>query len=174
MLALMGIVLIATSMSAVITPGMAQASGYVEIVNRGSGKCMTIQNGSVGAGAVLIQQTCNSLPYQKWMLIGGPSGTSEIYSPYSGLCMSWTYLSPVSNGQEMDQQACGGIPYDQLTLWVLTNVTTTPVRTVMIRLNGYDACMDLEDGWTWDGVAMQIWECNPNTNNQKWNLYPTV
>ena len=52
MLAFIGTVLIATSMSAVVSPGMAQASGYVEIVNRGSGKCMTIQNGSVSAGVV--------------------------------------------------------------------------------------------------------------------------
>ena len=64
---------------------MPGPGGY-EIVNRGSGQCLTISGASTGAGAQLVQYPCYGLSYQLWNL-----GTLSYYSSqgissvYSGL-----------------------------------------------------------------------------------------
>ena len=49
-------------------------SGYAEIVNRGSGLCLTVNYYSTAPTASLVQYTCYGDPAQQWYLGGAASG----------------------------------------------------------------------------------------------------
>nr|WP_308065592.1 RICIN domain-containing protein [Streptomyces sp. LBUM 1483] len=56
--------------------------GTFSLVNINSGKCMDIQNGSLNAGAAIIQWPCTGAGNQRWTFSG-----SAVVSARSGLCL---------------------------------------------------------------------------------------
>jgi len=159
---------IALAASAVIftaEPSFAVYSGWLEIFNRGSGKCVTASGGSA-----VVQQYCDSLASQYWQEIGSPGGIVQFQNAATGLCLTAPY--PV-NGAPVGQVDCHQYPPPPGQLWLLTHVTQlSPSAEVAMFQVFSNSCLDLENGQTQDGVPMQVWTCNPNTNNQKWDVYP--
>ena len=163
MSALLGAIVLATA-SALASTGPAYAVSYgAEIYNHGSGKCVTVQNGSTAMGAPIVQEPCTSAPGQHWVFLGQTGGMRQIYSLDSGLCMFATNLT---NASPIVQEPCSFID----TTWSFTDLGTPlhPVR--IMKIWGTNTCLDLENGWTFDGLQLQVWSCNSNTNNQKWDV----
>ena len=47
----------------------------------------------------------------------------------------------------------------------------TPSRGYTFESNFANYCLDLENGWSSFGVSMQVWQCNPRTRNQDWDVF---
>lgn len=37
-----------------------------------------------------------------------------------------------------------------------------------------DYCLDLENGNRADGAKVQVWQCDPNNQNQQWLMFPWI
>jgi len=139
---------------------------WVEIFNRGSGKCLTATG---GVGTVIVQMSCDGQTTQMWRQIGLSGSLVEFQNFWSGSCM---IEANQLNGAPVRQANCFVYPLYIGETWLLTHVTNIPPAQIAV-IQGFDnSCLDLENGDTRDGVPLQVWRCNPNTDNQKWDIYP--
>jgi hypothetical protein len=97
------------------------------------------------------------------------AGDDEIENLDTGRCAAYSSLA---NGAPLIQTLCGFVVGSEF--WKLSHLGTDGAyQTYSFRVSLSNYCMDLENGSTSDGVPLQVWTCNPNTNNQKWDLYAT-
>ena len=82
-----------------MVPLTAQDTGTFEIVSVGSGKCLTVENGSVDDGARLVQWDWEGTPNQKWRLIRDEQGELVIEAKQSRKVL--TRAKAASKAQEL-------------------------------------------------------------------------
>ncbi len=138
----------------------------VEIANYGTGKCLTVQNGSLAFGAPVIQSICDNLSGQQWIFLGTHGGIQQVYNLRSGLCMEATSFA---NSAPVVQDSCGS--GEAGIFWAITDLTAPfPQRKIILKNYTASTCLDLENGDISDGVPLQVWQCNSRTNNQLWRV----
>lgn len=170
--ALLGAALLACSIGVFAFAAPASANfGYFEIMNAGSHKCLAVPNNGYETYDPIIQTTCGAYG-TKWrdQYYQGPTGSGSGWirtvQNLDGdmLCM---FATGLYNGAPVAQNYCG---FGSGMFWDMgPDRYPQPTQfTVPIKQYGTNYCLDLENGQTQDGVPMQVWQCNPNTNNQKW------
>jgi hypothetical protein len=161
------------AVTAFVSGGVAHATNFgVTISNRGSGKCLTVPNASTTSGTAIVQWICDTddVRGQHWAF-EGQSGTAfrQVLSLDTGLCMDATGFG---NGNPVVQTSCG--TGDAGLFWTITDLQPPTSTSRLIRLQSSEAtsvCLDLSNGDIHNGVPMQVWQCNANTDNQKWNVF---
>jgi hypothetical protein len=161
-------VLLAVVIAAVMSiadPGQAVNNG-VQIWNRGSHKCVSVQGGSTAPLTPLVQEPCANAFGQHWIFLGDVGGIRQLYSLDTGLCAR---IQSFTNAGAVVQDSCG--TGDAGLFWAITDLSVPfPQRRVIFKSSTTNFCLDLENGELWDGLPMQVWQCNSNTNNQKWDV----
>jgi hypothetical protein len=160
------------AVSALAGGSVAHAASFgVTISNRGTGKCLTVPNASHTSGTPIIQWICDiaNVRGQHWVF-QGPTNTvfRQVLSLDTGLCME---AAGFGNGAPVMAASCGSGHAG--LFWTITDLVT-PRRHRVIRLQSSvmtSVCLDLENGDIHNGVPLQVWQCNSNTNNQKWNVF---
>lgn len=133
----------------------------VQISNAGSGKCLTVVDGSRAVEAPVVQMPCGDRPGQHW-IFGGPSKEFlHVQNVDTGLCLTPTGFA---NGDPVVQRRCDDFAR---TYWSRTELSGSPAR-IILKSADQPVCLDLENGDASDGVPLQVWECDPSTDNQKW------
>jgi Ricin-type beta-trefoil lectin domain len=152
-----GLVLGATPASATIR----NTPGYVHLMNSGSGKCID----ATDSGAV--QWRCLNTFNEEWQFVDINGGfVLEVVSHASGECLTREEDS-AANGTPVVLAPCAPADHPLLTQSWLPSSDPSSSHFQLISW-GFEKCLDLENGNTSDGVPMQVWDCNDNTNNQRW------
>src|ERR1051326_3673097 len=140
----------------------AYADTLTQIDNTGSHKCVTAVNGTG-----LVQLPCTNITGQNWIFLGTPGGIRQIENLDTGLCM---LITNFANGAPVVLSSCGS--GNQGLFWSFTDLNPPfPVgRRFILKSATANFCLDLEHGEVQDWVPMQVWGCNSNTNNQKWDV----
>jgi hypothetical protein len=158
------------AVSALAGSGVAHAADFgVTISNLGTRKCLTVPNASRVSSTPIVQWICDTanVPGQHWVF-QGPSNTvfRGALSLDTGLCVE---ASGFDNGAPVIEASCGS--WHAGLFWTITDLVTPRPTSRIIRLQSSvktSVCLDLENGDVHDGVPLQVWQCNSNTNNQKW------
>jgi ricin-type beta-trefoil lectin protein len=163
-----------TSMAALAVAGggVASAASGAEITNMGlaeigHGACLTAQ---AAPGTAITQETCANTANQQWIYIGTPTDNNpiQIQNIGTGQCMG---ASAFGNAAPVVQVSCGaqgiGSYWNRNTLFGLND----PVQGYQFKANFANYCLDLENGLSTLGMSMQVWQCNPRTRNQDWDIF---
>ena len=177
-MAISGLVLGAAPASASIN----NTPGYFHIQNVRSGKCIdaTYPNNDPSAGYAQ-QWRCLNTAFEEWKYVpwtdpfGNRTGLFQIVNGYTGQCLTQfptvttsggVTTSSFQNGSPVVVRPCyGAADYFYQQAWSFGEgggQNQLVSQTYGLR------CLDLSDGDTSDGVPMQVWDCNANTNNQRW------
>lgn len=155
------------STSQPVTPGPVPTGTWVNIVSKGSGKCLDVKGGesALSAGVPLQQWTCWGGTNQKFLL-SPVSGGYKITVRSSGLQLD------VAGGPGATQN---GTPIIQYPYWGGSNETWRVVAGSdgyfqIMPLNS-GSCMDVRAMSVLNGAPVQQWACWGGAN-QKWKLVP--
>jgi len=155
---------------AVAGGGVASASTGAEITNMGlaetgHGACLTAQS----PGTAITQEQCTNAGNQQWVYLGTPTQNNpiQIQNVGTGQCMD---ASAFSNAAPVVQVSCG---VQAIGSYWNRNAAgfNDPVQGYVFKSNFANYCLDLENGWSSFGVSMQVWQCNPRTRNQDWDVF---
>jgi len=156
---------------AVAGGGVASASTGAEITNMGLAEtghaaCLTAQ---APPGTAITQEQCTNSANQQWVYLGTPTQNNpiQIQNVGTGQCMD---ASAFSNAAPVVQVTCG---VQAIGSYWNRNVAgfNDPVQGYIFKANSANYCLDLENGWSSFGVSMQVWQCNPRTRNQDWDVF---
>jgi hypothetical protein len=153
--------------SAVTGAGLANAvTPGVEIANVGSHKCVTALG---GPDFQVVQEPCSSGFGQHWTFKGDanmPNAIRQVYNEDTGWCLQ---ITSFQNAGRVGQGFCGS--GDPGIFWSITNLSVPfPQRRSIYKSYTTNFCLDLENGLLDNGLPLQVWQCNSNTNNQKWDV----
>ena len=81
-----------------------KGSGYFNIVNRNSGKCLDVNGASTADGANIIQWTCNGGNNQQWQWVATGS-YFNLKARHSGKCIN-VVGSSTADGALLEQRTC--------------------------------------------------------------------
>uniref|UniRef100_UPI001F27204A RICIN domain-containing protein n=1 Tax=Streptacidiphilus neutrinimicus TaxID=105420 RepID=UPI001F27204A len=142
------------------TPAAGNGTG-VELVGRGSSRCITVTDGAAEGGKdgkPLELWDCSGAVWQKWTFVldGTPDNRGTIHS--LGLCMDVAGAN-TADGTTVQLANCNGGPAQ---VWTLN--TTQGGDLVSILAN---KCVDAAYQGTGNGTRLQLWDCN-GQSNQKW------
>jgi hypothetical protein len=84
-----------------------QAITFHQFVNRNSGKCMVVTNGSHADNATVVQNTCSSVGHYLWRLEPLDSDYYLIIASHSAKCLTVLGASQ-TDGADTVQQTCHG------------------------------------------------------------------
>jgi hypothetical protein len=136
--------------------------GY-RIVNKNSGKCLDVLEGSKENGARLQQWECldpKSIQNQVYTLRPG-NGSYELIARHSGRCVD-VVNADTANGAGLQQWTCNGFAQQK---W--TGVAAGEYINFVAKHSG--KCMDVTGAGTGNGTLIQQWDCNGSAQ-QKWYL----
>jgi Ricin-type beta-trefoil lectin domain len=152
---------------AVVAAGTAHAtSNGVLIANAGTHKCLTVQGGSTNGLTPIVQMPCTGAFGQHWIFLGSSGGIRQVYSLDTGQCL---LITAFQNFGRVVQDFCG--TGDAGLFWSITDFDVPfPQRRILLKSYTMNFCLDLENGLPDDGLPLQVWQCNPNTNNQRWDV----
>jgi hypothetical protein len=156
---------------AVAGGGAASASGGEQINNMGlvvggpAAPCLTAHTSDAG----ITQEQCAFAANQQWVYLGTPSQNNpiQIQNVGTGQCMDATAFSDAAPVVQVScaTQAIG-------SYWNRNNAAfNDPHQGYTFKSNFANYCLDLENGWSSVGVSMQVWQCNPRTRNQDWDVF---
>lgn len=91
----------------------APTAGYVNIVNRSSGKCLDVNQASTSDMAPIIQWACGSGPNQEWEVVLSGSFI-QLKARHSGTCLDVPGQS-TALGTQLVQYTCNSGPNQQFT-----------------------------------------------------------
>ena len=169
-MAMSGLVLGAAPASATIT----NTPGYFHLENVGSGKCIdaTYPNNDPSAGYAQ-QWRCLNTAFEEWKYVplawhNRTAPVFEIVNGYTGQCLTQD-PSSFGNGSRVVLRPCDVDGFSGLQAWQFgCNGESSHGPVFQLQNQWSLRVLDLENGDTSDGVPMQVWDCNPNTSNQRW------
>jgi hypothetical protein len=153
---------VASIVASMFVSGVAHADYSAEIANARTGKCVSAQVDS----AAILQEPCQHALGQNWTFIGMIiDGDPFQIKSDTGLCMD---IQSFSNAGPVVQLDCGLQAVG--SYWVRAKVGEMVNGQAKFQFKSYFAnyCLDLENGWSDDGLPLQVWQCNTRTNNQAW------
>ena len=132
------------------------------LVNRRSGKCLDLENGSTADGANVRQWSCNGADAQKWRIEDQGDDTSRLVN--------------VASGKVLDVAACSSADGADLRQWSWLNNTCQRFRLIVtdagwVRLvnAATGKVADVADCGSADGTDVRQWTWLNNTC-QQWQL----
>jgi ricin-type beta-trefoil lectin protein len=136
--------------AAVKSSSSALRVGWVNIISKASGKCLSIVGGpaATSSGNLTDQSTC----------VGGTNQEFQLTQVYRG-------PTGLNNGAPIVQAYFNGYPNE---VWTVT-ANSDGTYTIMPKSSG--KCMTVEGATTQDGTPIQQWTCTGGTN-QEWTLEP--
>ncbi|MFB9679313.1 pectate lyase family protein [Streptosporangium vulgare] len=137
----------------------APAAGNYNLVNDGSGLCLTVPGAGSSTGVQLTQSGCGGSG-QSWAVTG--SGT-QLKAVHSGLCAGVKDAS-TSAGKAVQQESCTGASSQT---WNLTESGST---YRVVNANG-GKCLNTKDNSTSSGALIQQNSCDSVATKQ-WRLVP--
>ncbi|MGJ6964615.1 RICIN domain-containing protein [Streptosporangium sp. G11] len=137
----------------------APAAGNYNLVNNGSGLCLTVPGASSSTGVQLTQSGCGGSG-QTWAVTG--SGT-QLKATHSGLCAGVKDAS-TSAGKAVQQESCSG---GSSQTW---NLTESGSNYRVVNANG-GKCLNTKDNSTSSGALVQQNSCDSVATKQ-WRLVP--
>jgi Ricin-type beta-trefoil lectin domain len=144
------------AVGALVAPSPANATGYYdEIYNVHSHQCITY----VRATSLFVQEPCDGDTWQQFTFWSASTGGFLLN--VHGVCMD---APAIGNGVQIVGVFCNLKNSQPGSGWALEG------PTISVNIGGWVACLDLENGTTLNGQPMQIWNCNPNTDNQRWDM----
>jgi hypothetical protein len=152
-LGLAALAVLATGTFVAPTPANA-ASNYVRIYNVHSQQCITF----VRATYQFVQEPCDGDQWQQFQIFSASTGGYLL--DVHGICMD---APSIGNGVPVVGVFC-----NLKNSAVGSGWTSNGDSTLRVNISGWEACLDLENGSTVNGQPMQIWSCNPKTDNQHW------
>ena len=151
------------------SPGAAfAADDFLRIENVATGMCLQPVDGSIDAGAAIVQVPCGTDPAQGWSFRHPPRHTLPIVitNERSGLCLD--ARGGAANGTPIQQWPCVGIsneswdtPGDDSQIYAL--------RSFVGGFDGPSYCVDVPNQQAISGLAMQLYRCN-GTAAQAWAI----
>jgi GH43 family beta-xylosidase len=152
-----------TSLAAPAGEMAATPTAYT-IVNRNSGKCLDLADGSSADGANVRLWTCNGSTAQRWRFEDQADDTSRIVN--------------VASGKVLDVANCGSADGTDIRQWTWLNNTCQRFRAVItaggfVRLQNQATgkVADVAGCGTADGTDVRQWTWLNNTC-QQWSLNP--
>ncbi len=157
----------AVPVGVVAAAGVAHAAlGGIVIMNYNTQGCLTVQSGSTAPGTPIVQWRCDNRFGQRWILEGAAGGIREVRSLDTGLCLDITNFN---NFGSVVQEDCGS-GHAGLFWSFIERPRGFYDRAITLKSYTTNYCLDLENGDHADGVPLQVWSCNYNTNNQIWGI----
>lgn len=145
---------------------VGDASGYVTLTARHSGKLAEVPGGSTVNGTALAQQTVAGSAAQQWRLAPVGDGYYQVINRATGLCMDVSGAD-TTDGAPVLQWTCGTGTNQQ---WQLADAGGGYLHLVA-RHSG--KCLDVSAHSTADGAPLIQWTCGTGTN-QHWTRTPTT
>ncbi|HEX2300884.1 MAG TPA: family 43 glycosylhydrolase, partial [Pseudonocardiaceae bacterium] len=135
------------------------------IVNRNSGKCLQIADGSTADGATAQQSTCTGASSQRWRFEDLADDSSRVVN--------------VGTGKVLDVADCSTVDGADIRQWSWLNNTCQRFRPVVTDQGGWVRLMNINSGkvadvadcGTADGTDVRQWTWLNNTC-QQWRLQP--
>ncbi|SDE49436.1 RICIN domain-containing protein [Glycomyces harbinensis] len=141
--------------------GSGGGGQVADVVNRNSGKCLDVVNGSTANGAEIIQYDCHGGTNQQWQLTATGGGYYRIASQSSGKCLDVDGASTANNARVI-QWTCGSGTNQQ---WQLR--TIGGYVEIVARHSG--KCLDVVSSSTANSARLQQYDCYGGTN-QQWTV----
>ncbi|TDB74743.1 family 43 glycosylhydrolase [Micromonospora sp. KC723] len=135
------------------------------IVNRNSGRCLDVANGSTADGADVMQWGCHSGTNQQWRIEDLGNDTSRLVN--------------VGSGKVLDVNACGTADGTNIQQWSWQNNNCQKFRLVVTDQSGWVRLVNVGSGkvadvtncGTTNGADVRQWSWL-NNNCQQWQLQP--
>jgi hypothetical protein len=153
--------------AAAVATGTAHAANNgVLIANTGTGKCLSVQGGSTNELTPIVQMPCTGAFGQHWIFLGSSGGIRQVFNLDTGQCL---LITGFQNFGRVVQDFCG--TGDAGLFWSITEFNVPfPQKRILLKSYTTNFCLDLENGLPDDGLPLQVWQCNSNTNNQRWDV----
>ena len=146
--------------------------GYFHIANAGSGRCIDASySGDPNQSDSAVQWRCLNTAMEEWTFTpvydfrGGRTDLFLIVNNATGECLDGRLESIFDFSTKL--VPCITTDTDQAWYFGLRGQDSAGPYFQLVALFG-GMCLDLENGNPSDGVPMQVWDCNPNTYNQRW------
>ncbi|MEV6400219.1 RICIN domain-containing protein [Streptomyces sp. NPDC051907] len=145
----------------------ADGASFVRLQAEHSGKCLTIENGSLADRTRAVQSTCDdSLAYQLFRLVPTGSATFEVRAKHSGRCLSTGPHYEWETGQEW----C----FDSSSQrWSVIMVEVAKEVYELRPVDAPDYCLTVHDASLNDGVGAYIGRCSGITAS-RWRIQPVT
>jgi hypothetical protein len=147
----------------------APADGLtVLVVNQASGQHFRVAQDATSNGALIVQGTTTSSS-ERWRLVAAPDGCYQLVNVHSGMALNDPDGSSTDGTQMQQGTTTVDIPSQ---VWCFRSVGGSAYS---IRNLASDSLLDLRDGVSGDGVAIQEWGADPAAPNanQTWQLVRT-
>ncbi|WP_042385282.1 ricin-type beta-trefoil lectin domain protein [Streptacidiphilus melanogenes] len=144
-------------------PHTAPAGGGsgVELVGRGSSRCITVTDGAAAGGKdgkPLELWDCSGAVWQKWTFVMDGLSDNRGTIQSLGLCMDVANAN-TADGTTVQLANCNGGPAQ---VWTLNTAQGGDLVNPLSN-----KCVDAAYQGTGNGTRLQIWDCN-GQSNQKW------
>jgi hypothetical protein len=142
----------------------AQTSDARAIINPRALKCLQPANNSTSPGAAIVLEPCDrNNASQLWSAVAAGGNIVRYFNEHSTLCLD--ARGAAANGTPVQQWTCDSITNEN---WQYAQNNGAIVPSVISRVSGTGQyCLDVPDGQTDAGVAVQIYACN-GTDAQQW------
>lgn len=150
----------------VATAPAANGSGAVEIIGRGSNRCIDVTNGQAPGGkdgTPLEIWDCNGAAWQQWKFVLDNNGDYRGTIQSLGLCMDVAGAN-TADGTTVQLADCNGSPAQ---VWTLNTTTGGDLVSILDQTK----CVQAVDAGTANGTRLQMFPCNGRPD-QKWFTTP--
>jgi Ricin-type beta-trefoil lectin domain len=165
---LIAVAVVLSVVSPVVFRAQTAAPQPIEIIGVLDGMCLQpnpVNNSIMEPGAAIVQEPCSGSPEQIWFWTF-PQGVTQLMNGLSGLCLD--ARGPAADKTPVQQWGCP--TEDKHTHISNENWEQGLTPIVFSRVSGtFNYCLDLPEGNTTPGVAMQIYSCN-NSASQLWRF----
>jgi hypothetical protein len=142
-----------------------QADNVYYLVNKHSGKCLTVGGASKAENAAVNQYRCVGAKNQWWVIYGTGGATHRFENYHSGL-----NLSPAGNSERKGTklvQRSGDGTNSQL-FWASMGLgSNRSPGTISAQHHPGKLCLDVQGAGTADNAPVILWDCN-RRGNQSW------
>ncbi|MFJ7898851.1 RICIN domain-containing protein [Streptomyces anthocyanicus] len=146
----------------------AQDSTVRYLVNKHSGKCLTVYRASGADNANVNQYQCVGARNQQWRMVmtGGDGALASVVLQNigSGRCLT-VHGASGANGANIDQYTCVGATNQSFAL-IPGRLSRTPLYTKPLTRK---KCVDVQGANKANNANVIQWSCNGNTN-QLWDM----
>ncbi|MCC3776840.1 RICIN domain-containing protein [Streptomyces sp. UNOB3_S3] len=150
------------------TAARAAAPTAVQLQVEHSGKCLTIDKGSLRNGAEATQAKCaDGLDNQLFDVVPTGNATFELRPKHSGKCLE-VENSGTDIRANVQQWWCAQLPHQQ---WRMVMVDVAKESYELRPAHALNRCLDVQGGNLDDGANIMLWYCN-STAGQRWKLLP--
>jgi hypothetical protein len=153
--------------SDILTPSSSASSApstgtTYKLVNRASGKVLTVSGASTADGAAVVQQADNGSTSQQWTLVDLGGGYSKLINSNSGKALDVSAKSTADGAAIIQYRDNGGTNQQ----WQVASLTGG-YRKLTSRVSG--KVLDVQGGSLNDGAAI-VQMADSGTNSQQWTL----